>query len=282
MNLQETENVSTRRTTWSGVVILVPKHVAYLEDVLFDLRNQSMKFDEIIIVASGFINSRERDTLEKITRESGIKDLKILLRPLAPAGSNRNAGAQVATCDYVVFMDGDDRYFHFRNQRLKEIQLKFNFDLLLHTSINFNEPKQLLHMDFSREAWSGQSPRFWETPSLFMTTFPDGARDRELEMGGANTNIVTPAVDEVLPIHHGHSVVRRQSLATIQFHEKYFPRNEDGVFVRDMLFAKRRIVVTDEMLSAYRTYSSASSWKSSIVLNILKPAMAKMRSVLRK
>jgi glycosyltransferase involved in cell wall biosynthesis len=204
------------------------------------------------------------------------------VRPLASAGSNRNAGTLIATSDYVVFMDGDDRFVRSRNERLSELQMEHNFDLLIHAAYNFQSPSEILESTLKLSTGNLEAPRIWKTPALFETTFPNGSRDRALEMGGANTNIILGDLHGRLAIHHGHSVVRRACLEEIRFHELYFPRNEDGVFVRDMLFQNRNVLVTEEILSAYRTYSSASSWRSKMIFNLLTPALSKIRSLLSK
>lgn len=268
--------------TWSGIVILVPRHLPFLREVLSDVQKQSRPFEQVIIVASGFVKSEDIRKLKKFVRESGFASSEVVLTPLAPAGANRNSGARVATCDYLVFMDVDDRFTHYRNQRLAILQAQYDFDLLLHAAFNFSNPDELMNLSLNRPSEETKGKGIWTTTELFSATFPNGKRDKTLEMGGANTNLQLGELSDMVPIHHGHAVVRRSCFETTQYHEKFFPRNEDGVFARDILFQRQKVVVTDEVLSAYRTYSSASNWRSKLVFNLWQPAVSKILSVLKR
>lgn len=266
--------------TLSGIVILVPKHLPYLKDVLSDVKLQSHTFEQVVVVASGFVKSDDVKNLKQSIRQSGIANVELIQTQLASAGANRNSGARAATGEYLVFMDGDDRFTQCRNERLVTLQKEHDFDLLIHAAFNFSKPEDLADLDQFCTSNKVTEHRIWQTAELYSATFPNGTRDKTLEMGGANTNIQLGQLSGKVPIHHGHVVVRKSCFESMQFHEHFFPRNEDGVFARDFLFEMLKVVVTDEILSAYRTYSSASNWRSNLLFNLLRPTISKVRSVL--
>lgn len=246
----------------SAVITLVPKHLDYLADCLADARDQTLAYDEILIVASGFLRDQESEVRLIVDHGSTGANSRILFSAAAPAGTNRNLGLEQSNGDLVFFMDADDRFHPQRNSLvMTEILPSTSFDLLLHSYLAFegNAPKWPKSI--------GRDRRIWESDDLMDATFPSG-RSRNAEMSGKPAGIALPN-NEKVPIHHGHSVVSRRLVeAGIRQHELFFPRNEDSVYARDALWDGHRVVVTSAVLSAYRVGSSAFSWRSRRMLNL--------------
>ena len=89
------------------VSIIVPVYNTeeYLQKCLDSLTNQTLKNIELICVNDG-----STDNSLKILQDNAIKDdrIKIINQENKKQGAARNAGMQVATGEYIGFVDSDD------------------------------------------------------------------------------------------------------------------------------------------------------------------------------
>jgi len=238
----------------SAVVVATPGHLGFISECLQDIFSQTYPFSEVIIVASGF------DRMQKLALSEHIgkfakENLKVSYVHQGPAGRNRNIGATLAStsADLVFFHDADDRYSVTRNELVVSLHKKEPFDALVH----FYVPAERQSMDL---AWlhlnqvgnSIDNSDVVGAKTLFLATFPEERRNRKREeLGLESTTLRIDRTTLEPPIHHAHVVVSKQVLSEVVFHEKYSPRNEDSIMLRDLLFSRRNIVVLCKPLSIW-------------------------------
>ena len=129
-----------------AVSIIVPVYNTeeYLQKCLDSLINQTLKNIEIICVNDG-----STDNSLKILQNNAIKDdrIKIINQENKKQGAARNAGMQVATGEYIGFVDSDDyvdlNYFErlYRNASSRES------DIALATNVRIGKNKFKLRLN---------------------------------------------------------------------------------------------------------------------------------------
>lgn len=112
------------------VSIIVPVYNTeeYLQKCLDSLTNQTLKNIEIICVNDG-----STDNSLKILQDNAIKDdrIKIINQENKKQGAARNAGMQVATGEYIGFVDSDDYVDLHYFERLYRVARNYNSDIAL-------------------------------------------------------------------------------------------------------------------------------------------------------
>ena len=118
-----------------GVSIIVPVYNTeeYLQKCLDSLTNQTLKNIEIICVNDG-----STDNSLKILQDNAIKDdrIKIINQENKKQGAARNAGMQIATGEYIGFVDSDDWVDFDFYEKLYSAAKKHNFDIALGTNVD--------------------------------------------------------------------------------------------------------------------------------------------------
>lgn len=244
----------------SGIVIATPNHLKYLPSCLDDIRGQSLAVDELVLVASGF-SSRDTNQLQGVLKLFEDFPAKILHTPLAPAGFNRNRGAESAIGDLLVFFDADDRYHPDRVRAVRDAIQETDCEIVLHSYNTFTGPFG------DREMVWLASPIEPHTVNAQIITKIDvwgngiSRRNRSAEMGGAPSTISVPG--NSFTIHHGHLSIRKNHfLRGPRQHELFFPRNEDSVYLLDCLEYGYSIAFLDVALSAYQMGSSSKTFRN--------------------
>jgi hypothetical protein len=161
-----------------------------------------------------------------------------------------------------MFLDIDDRYFPQRNKVILGFFINLEIDALVHATIPSSSPDK----EFRTQSSAQNGGRgFVSNMELFQATFPNGTRDLAMEFEGkTSTALVLPKGFDGIEIHHAHLTVRKKVWEDFRFHEKYFPRNEDSLFLRDILYGKKNIIFVPDQLSIYNTQTSAISWRAKI------------------
>jgi glycosyltransferase involved in cell wall biosynthesis len=237
----------------SGVIILTQDHLVHLPKILGDLLVQTEPFAEIIIVASGL----DEGARNRVTAETKkVLSVQVVTKfvDLGSAGKNRNIGLEtVSPCStLVLFHDADDRYPPHRNATIVREFIRKPFDALVHLYVLASEiDAETALGNLSKSISVGAIERI-ETTELYESTFPGGARDRDAELlGVANSTLYPPKPQHNLPIHHAHVCIQNSSIGKLRYHERFFPRNEDSLFLRDMLFAELNVGVLLSPLSIW-------------------------------
>lgn len=114
-----------------SVVVPVYNVEEYLRDCLDSLVNQTVSFDEIIVVNDG-----STDASYSICREYSEMYNNIILIDQVNQGLSmaRNAGMLIAKSDYVVFVDSDDYMALDAVEKLKRMLQKCDVDILYYAA----------------------------------------------------------------------------------------------------------------------------------------------------
>ena len=237
----------------SGVIILTQDHVVHLPKILGDLLLQSEPFAEIIIVASG-LDEAARSRVSAETKK--VKSVQVVTKfvDLGSAGKNRNIGLETVSphSTLVLFHDADDRYPSHRNATIVREFIRKPFDALAHLYASASENDAETALGNLNRLNSMTSIERIEASDLYESTFPGRARDRDAELlGVVNSTLCPPKPHPNLAIHHGHVSIRNSIIGKLRYHEKFYPRNEDSLFLRDMLFAGLNVAVLCSPLSIY-------------------------------
>ena len=251
-------------TSTSAVIPVIARHIEHIPDILSDLTNQTTQNDEIVLVASGF-SFKDLERLSQILDLYREQNIVLVKASLGSAGKNRNLGADVAQGDLIMFLDVDDRYFPWRNERVLRAFNEGDLDALVHLAEHSPEPRSMLSDQIGRRIDSEKKVDLVRADQLARDTFPDGSRHRDAEEAGTlPTNLVLTGSNSNSPIHHAHATVKSSILATYRFHENFHPRNEDGLFLRDLLFEGNNVAVLLEHLSVFSSETSAVHWRAKL------------------
>lgn len=152
------------------VSIIIPVHnsAQYLEKCLASIAAQTYKNIEIILVDDDSTDSSLSICNDFVSRES-----RAILKPLASnigAGFTRNAGMELATGEYIVFIDADDFIEFDMIEKLVSSAEKTRVELVIASYRTFEENNRLENRVFDSCVLCSKA----ETDKLFIENFPDG------------------------------------------------------------------------------------------------------------
>jgi glycosyltransferase involved in cell wall biosynthesis len=253
----------------AAVVPLVEQHVKFFPHLITNLELQTQRFDEVIVVASGLGDSSLEIVVETLRISSYSNSCQVVANPLFPSGRNRNIGARASSADLIAFLDSDDSYHPLRNEFVLDAYRRTYFDALVMRA--FTSPESaLFEWNSNLEVGDLVPNRLIYPQEIFDRTF-SGGRARHKEMLGAPSVLsVGVSQTESGVLHHGHLVVRRDVFLSLKQHEQSFPRNEDSVFARDILWSGKNLVSLNLALSHYRLDSSANDPREGSFWNFIK------------
>ena len=106
-----------KSTSYISIIMPVYNNEKYLSAALDDLQRQTYTNFELICVDDGSVD----ESLSIIKKYAdGDERIKSIVLAHAGGGAARNAGLKVATGEYVLFLDSDDRF----DCRFLELTLK--------------------------------------------------------------------------------------------------------------------------------------------------------------
>lgn len=116
-----------------SVIVPVFKVEQYIDRTMNSLLNQTLKNIEIILVDDG-----SPDNCPKICDDYAMKDdrIKVIHKKNGGLGFARNSGLDIATGEYIMFVDGDDTIEKDACEVLYNTGKKYNADVI---SGNFNK-----------------------------------------------------------------------------------------------------------------------------------------------
>lgn len=111
-----------------SVVVPVYNVEEYLERCIESIRNQTLEDIEIILVDDG-----SPDNCPKICDEFAEKDsrIKVVHKKNAGVAAARNSGLEIATGEYIAFVDSDDYIDKNMYQRMMEKVQEYDCDLVM-------------------------------------------------------------------------------------------------------------------------------------------------------
>ena len=240
------------------MVILTPSHLKFLTNILSDLTNQTLAFSEIVIVSSG-LDEEDFDLVVAQVKDCDDKLIRVIRAAPGSAGRNRNIGLDAVSDDAVLVMmhDADDRYTKFRNQVIYEQFLKSEFDALLHLFLPTTEFWSGLLLENLNCSPLQTDSKIITPKELFEETFRSGRVREEEVLELIDTSLKLPKTSSHLLVTHGHVTLQRATTKGFRYHENFFPRNEDGLLVRDLLFSGLKVFVLGRTLSIYLAGTSS-------------------------
>lgn len=253
----------------AAVVPLVEQHVKFFPHLITNLEIHTQRFDEVIVVASGLSDSSLEIAVETLRVSSYSNSCQVVSNPHFPSGKNRNIGARASSADLIAFLDADDSYHPLRNEFVLDTYGRTHFDALVMRALT--TPESAVFEWNSNFEVGNSIPNYLIYPQeIFDNTF-SGGRKRHKEMLGSTSILsIGSAQTELGMLHHGHLVVRRDVFLSLKQHEQSFPRNEDSVFARDILWSGKNLFILNLALSHYRLDSSANDPRQGSFWNFMK------------
>ena len=227
--------------TISVVVPCYLPHHKFIPDLLRQLEKQTVKPDEIIIALSE-VSMEEVVYFKNVWVNETSVPLQVVGQEIkALAAVNRNYGAMHSKCDYIQFLDADDKY-HIRLIEVikRTIEEKAPDAIIYHLS----EDKIDLEGDFILR-------RSYTCEELFEKAFPDKTRNVIHEQ-----YLNSPQLFLDYAVHFGHLCVKY--LVWQECPQADLKGREDSVYVRSLLWKwweegckSNGLIVIPEVLTFY-------------------------------
>lgn len=192
----------------SVVIPLIPQHDSELRRIFEEISSESEIVGEVIICRSETIDIFSNYTFRRYVKWAHAAGLtsKIILSHIkdsAPDGVNRNRGWEIATGDYVVFLDADDSYAKNRISAVISTMKHYNYDLFLH---NYALEEESL-AEVSKKDTTFQAVSLKASNALF---------------GKDGLGPITDNAGNPLQIHHAHISIRNSTIVRqIEFTNRF-------------------------------------------------------------
>ena len=209
----------------SLIITLYPPHFKYIINLIKTIEQFTLLPNEVIISVSEYNN-----TFPIIN--SSILNIKLLpINIKQNAAQNRNRAIQVALCDYICIVDGDD-IVHLKKLEICSNIIKNNpeINLLVHNYDNFKQ----------QQSWNYSKNIDDSNIKLYECFINPGC-----------SNLMTKPKE--ITLHHAHVFFKKSIFKDIKYREdKISERKEDGLFCQDVLRRFGNVYTIDLPLVGYR------------------------------
>ena len=218
----------------------------YIERCLFSIMNQSIGFENLeVILVDDVSTDRTNYIIEKYASKYENIKYKILDENSGAAGKPRNVGIELASADYIMFIDPDDFFTINACKRLYDIISRENVDIVS-----------------GGHAHKGNNKEYVPFPKLWVSTLTDSAESIENRQKIArqmfkdnNCEIKIDSVDEL------GSIITNFGLSSKIFNRKFlvdndinFPANipaEDSAFLFNSFINANGIIFINDIIYCY-------------------------------
>lgn len=229
-----------------SIIIPVFNVEFYIERCLFSLMNQSIGFENLeVILVDDVSSDRTGYILEKYASKYDNVRYEILDENSGAAGKPRNVGIELASADYIMFIDPDDFFTRDACRRLYDIITREEVDIVS-----------------GGHAHKGNNKDYVPFPRLWASTLTDPSESAENRQNAARQmfrdndgQIRIDSVDEL------GSIVTNYGLSSKIFHRKLiidndirFPINipaQDSVFLFNSIINAHGIIFISDIIYCY-------------------------------
>lgn len=239
-----------------NISIVIPcyrPHIPNLKTIFSNICDQTRLPIEVILSISEISLFEQTEIYDNYINL--FQDKKIIFKIISThlqrnPGINRNHGAEIASGDYIMFVDADD-VIHPRKIEIT------------HHYIQLYQPNILLHKlllkypndKFMNYPINIQNIKIYHNQELYEDTFGNpGIRNRKKEItrkkGGHSIGIKNPAKKfDYCNVTHGYATVKKELFKNYKY--THLARGEDGVFIRDILWNLGGVILLDVPLLNY-------------------------------
>lgn len=239
----------------SIVVPIYKPHFSLFSNIISQIINQSEKPYELIVACSDCniddkINYFEihKNTIENLNIKYIISDVPYKCF----VGPNRNRGSNIATGDYVTYVDADDIISPYKIEITRKILEKFKPNVFLHSFV-WNKPKdyEFTNYDINNIIIINNDKIYNDTLTKFKHKFYPRNKYKEL-IGKFPTQIFIDSTSSDIYYHivQGLACIKKDLFSKHQYTEK--PRGQDGIFLRDILCSDGNIIYSPLELLNYK------------------------------
>ena len=209
-----------------AIIITIYNNSNYIDSIFNCLANQTLLFDEVIVVDHGSKYNCEKGVLEASNKYKLDIKFKRIIKNFGGPAWPRNLGVQNSTSDYVCFNDPDDISLINRCEEIKKEIYLTNCDVIIHSFTTYIEDLR--------------NHNVIKLGRTFINKFDN---NNVLERLYFDDSILTPV---------SSYVIRRESILKKSFREEEeIIGGEDKVLIIDLLLNKNTICHSNKVLLLY-------------------------------
>jgi len=240
----------------SVVIPIYKPHFHLFINIINQIISQTEKPYELIIACSE-CNTNDKNIYFEIHRNT-IENLNIkyIISDVPHkcfVGPNRNRGSNIATGDYVTYVDADDIISPYKIEITRKILEKFKPNVFLHSFV-WNKPKDYIftNYDINNIIIINNEKIYNDTLAKFKHKFQPRNKYKEI-IRKIPTQIFIDSTGSNIYYHivQGFACIKRELFSKHQYINMP-PGGEDGIFLRDILCSDGNIIYSPLELLNYR------------------------------